>query len=83
QQPIPFDQLTVTGADQVDLSKAGTYTVTYTYQDVSDLLKAEAKVNVIDIQTKSLVLDVGDPWQPYTALASVTNVDQVEHTDQA
>ncbi|WP_165007357.1 MULTISPECIES: bacterial Ig-like domain-containing protein [unclassified Enterococcus] len=83
QQPIPFDQLTVTGADQVDLSKAGTYTVTYTYQDVSDLLKAEAKVNVIDIQTKSLVLDVGAPWQPYDALTSVTNVDQVEHTDQA
>ncbi|EKE3393747.1 bacterial Ig-like domain-containing protein, partial [Enterococcus faecalis] len=81
-QPITFDQLTVTGADQVNLSKAGTYTVTYTYQDVSKLLKAEAKVNVIDIQTKSLVLDVGDSWQSYDALVSVTNVDQVEHTDQ-
>lgn len=83
KQPIPFDQLTVTGADQVNLSKAGTYTVSFSYQDVSKTLTAEAKVNVIDIQTKLLVLDVGDPWQPYTALASVTNVDQVEHTDQA
>ncbi|ENZ5543277.1 bacterial Ig-like domain-containing protein, partial [Enterococcus hirae] len=77
QQPIPFDQLTVTGADQVDLSKAGTYTVSFSYQDVSKTLTADAKVNVIDIQTKSLVLDVGAPWQPYDALTSVTNVDQV------
>ncbi|WP_242359758.1 bacterial Ig-like domain-containing protein [Lactococcus petauri] len=83
QQPLPFDQLTVTGADQVDLSKAGTYTVSFSYPDVSQTLTADAKVNVIDIQTKSLVLDVGDPWQPYDALISVTNVDQVEHTDQA
>ncbi|MDN3136335.1 bacterial Ig-like domain-containing protein [Enterococcus faecalis] len=82
QQPIPFDQLTVTGADQVNLSKAGTYTVSFSYQDVSQTLTADAKVNVIDIQTKSLVLGVGDPWQPYAALTSVTNVDQVEHTDQ-
>ncbi|UYY10700.1 bacterial Ig-like domain-containing protein (plasmid) [Enterococcus faecalis] len=82
QQPIPFDQLTVAGADQVNLSKAGTYTVSFSYQDVSKTLTADAKVNVIDIQTKSLVLGVGDPWQPYAALASVTNVDQVEHTDQ-
>ncbi|MBD9846720.1 bacterial Ig-like domain-containing protein, partial [Enterococcus faecalis] len=82
QQPIPFDQLTVTGADQVNLSKAGTYTVSFSYQDVSKTLTADAKVNVIDIQTKSLVLDVGDPWQPYAALTSVTNVDQVEHTAQ-
>ncbi|EMF0115993.1 bacterial Ig-like domain-containing protein, partial [Enterococcus hirae] len=51
QQPIPFDQLTVTGADQVDLSKAGTYTVSFSYQDVSKTLTADAKVNVIDIQT--------------------------------
>lgn len=83
QQPIPFDQLTVTGADQVDLSKAGTYTVSFSYQDVSKTLTADAKVNVIDIQTKSFVLDVEAPWQPYDALTSVTNVDQVEHTDQA
>uniref|UniRef100_UPI00359C4A69 bacterial Ig-like domain-containing protein n=1 Tax=Enterococcus faecalis TaxID=1351 RepID=UPI00359C4A69 len=83
KQPLTFDQLKVTGAEQVDLSKAGTYTVTYTYQDVSKLLKAEAKVNVIDIQTKALVLEVGDPWQSYDALVSVTNVDQVKHTDQA
>ncbi|AFO43329.1 bacterial Ig-like domain-containing protein [Enterococcus faecalis] len=82
KQPIPFDQLTVTGADQVNLSKAGTYTVSFSYQDVSKTLTADAKVNVIDIQTKSLVLDVGDPWQPYAALVSVTNVDQVEHTAQ-
>ncbi|WP_277991794.1 bacterial Ig-like domain-containing protein [Enterococcus faecalis] len=82
QQPIPFDQLTVTGADQVNLSKAGTYTVSFSYQDVTKTLTADAKVNVIDIQTKSLVLGVGDPWQPYAALTSVTNVDQVEHTDQ-
>ena len=82
-QSLAFDQLTVTGAEQVNLSKAGTYNLTFSYQDVSKTLTADAKVNVIDIQTKSLVLNVGDSWQPYDSLESVTNVDQVEHTDQS
>ncbi|MCF0230960.1 MAG: WxL domain-containing protein, partial [Enterococcus sp.] len=82
-QALSLDQLTVTNTDKVDLSKAGSYTITFSYQDGTDLLKKDAKINVIDIKTKALTLDKGAPWTPFDALESVTNVDQIVHSDQA
>lgn len=78
--PIGFDQLTVTGADQVNVNQPGSYSVTYAYQTASQT----AKVTVIDIQTQKLAsLDLDAPFDVYAGLKSVTNVDQIPHTDLA
>ncbi|MCH1976462.1 bacterial Ig-like domain-containing protein [Enterococcus hirae] len=79
-QPIGFDQLTVTGAGQVNVNQPGSYSVTYAYQTASQT----AKVNVIDVQTQKIApLDLNAAFDVYAGLKSVTNVDQITHTDHA
>lgn len=77
-KPLDFSQITVTGAENVDTKKTGSYEVTYSYQKTTE----KAKVNIIDIELNALPIQgLNDPWSSYNGLKSVTGVDSIDHSD--
>lgn len=78
--PLDFSKIKITNDDKVDMTKPGSYEVTYSYGSVTE----KAKVNVIDITVNKLnTLGVNDSWTAYSGLKSVTGTDEIAHTDVA
>jgi LPXTG-motif cell wall-anchored protein len=79
-QSVDLADMTVSGADQVDLTTPGQYPVTYAYTDaLNNVVQQTAQVNVAatkaSIQTGAVTLIAGPKtsWQPEDSLLSATD----------
>ena len=75
---ISFSDVKVTGADDVDLSKSGSYKLTYSYTDeygnqVSQTVTLTVKATQISLNTKDVIFTQGDTWANDNGFVSGTD----------
>ncbi len=70
---VPFDRVTVTGADTVDTATAGTYEVTYAYDGVEATAEITVKESQTSVNVKDSLLFVGEDWTARDNFVSATD----------
>ena len=72
-QDVPFEKITVSG--QVDTSKAGIYSIIYSYEGKKETANVTVKPDQSKLEVKDTTIYVGDSWKPEDNFVSATDRD--------
>ncbi|MFC0766242.1 fibrinogen-binding MSCRAMM adhesin Fss2 [Enterococcus faecalis] len=72
-QDVPFEKITVSG--QVDTSKAGIYSIIYSYEGKEETANVTVKPDQSKLEVKDTTIYVGDSWKPEDNFVSATDRD--------
>ncbi|XKR51941.1 bacterial Ig-like domain-containing protein [Enterococcus faecalis] len=72
-QDVPFEKITVSG--QVDTSKAGVYSIVYSYEGKEETAHVTVKPDQSKLEVKDTTIYVGDSWKPEDNFVSATDRD--------
>lgn len=72
-QDVPFKKITVSG--QVDTSKAGIYSIIYSYEGKKETANVTVKPDQSKLEVKDTTIYVGDSWKPEDNFVSATDRD--------
>ncbi|WP_086445165.1 bacterial Ig-like domain-containing protein [Candidatus Enterococcus lemimoniae] len=70
-QDVPFEKLTVSGT--VDTKTAGTYEVTYSFNELKETAKITVLANQTTVQGKNSTISVGTNWTPADNFVEATD----------